>query len=595
MKNMAFFGLGSYFGLIAFLSVVPLIILYLIKPKPVKMSIPSLMFFSKHSKIRKADVLFNYLSKYLLFLIQLLVLLLLSFSLAQPWINQNKDIASSNVVFILDVSASSQVKEANGLTRLDISKGKIKELATKSNSLILVKSTPLLALKNVGKSELNRFVNKIQSSDDTTDIGDAMILAGDLLQDNKGRVVVLSDFAVTKGMNVELAKNILEGKGIHVDFINVASNKNVKNIGIVNLVVAEDITNVYVKNYNIDNKNFKLKINKDIYDLNVGKWDIEPFVFKTPEGITEINLINEDDFAVDNKVFVNSNLNQKVKVLHVSNEVSKFLDAALKTIPNVEVTYAKPPVISKDDFDVYIVDNIDKNKLLKGSFNNMISNLRNGGNIIILMQGDSDKIDYTDFKFFDIVNKTKCNKILINQINKVTKDVDFGDTGDCFNLDNFNGNVLVSSEETPLIIMKKEGKGNLVYYGILEEGNGFKLSPSYPIFWSNLIKYLSNLDDLVDINLEVGSTVTVGEKEFILSDTGVVEFGDREYAVNLLDEKESDISPKELEFEEVEPIKDFKFKELKEDVEYDLLEYFIWLVLILVLLEIVYVKWRGDI
>ena len=92
MKNMAFFGLGSYFGLIAFLSVVPLIILYLIKPKPVKMSIPSLMFFSKHSKIRRADILFKYLSKDLLFLIQLLVLLLLSFSLAQPWINQNKDI-----------------------------------------------------------------------------------------------------------------------------------------------------------------------------------------------------------------------------------------------------------------------------------------------------------------------------------------------------------------------------------------------------------------------------------------------------------------------------------------------------------------------
>ena len=74
------FEFGNTLGWLAFLSLIPLIIIYLIKPKPTKLKVPSLMFFMKRTNTSTAQSLFRRFQNDLLFLIQLLVLLLLAFS-----------------------------------------------------------------------------------------------------------------------------------------------------------------------------------------------------------------------------------------------------------------------------------------------------------------------------------------------------------------------------------------------------------------------------------------------------------------------------------------------------------------------------------
>ena len=98
-------------GLWALLSLVPFIIIYLRRPRPQDQVIPSLMFLIKNKKTSQKYSLFRKLIHNLLFLLQLLALLLLSVSVAAPFISIPYDVTLENTVLIIDSSGSMQAKE----------------------------------------------------------------------------------------------------------------------------------------------------------------------------------------------------------------------------------------------------------------------------------------------------------------------------------------------------------------------------------------------------------------------------------------------------------------------------------------------------
>src|SRR3989338_6075153 len=104
--------LSSYFanpvGLLAFLSLIPLIIIYLIRPKPKKQEFPSLAFLMSQ---KKDKALSSFLSSFFrdpLFLIQLIALILLSASVAYPYVLRAESEVANEAVIVLDASASMQ-------------------------------------------------------------------------------------------------------------------------------------------------------------------------------------------------------------------------------------------------------------------------------------------------------------------------------------------------------------------------------------------------------------------------------------------------------------------------------------------------------
>src|SRR3989344_3820307 len=147
------FGFDNILAFSAFAALIPLIIIYLIKPRPVKQAVPSLMFFIKQSRLSKKDTFFRHFQRDILFLLQLLAISLLAFSATQPYLTTTKDVSSVNTVFVLDVSASSHVKEGQ-TTRLEAAKEKIKELSGDKTTLILSKATPLIALQDADKKKI---------------------------------------------------------------------------------------------------------------------------------------------------------------------------------------------------------------------------------------------------------------------------------------------------------------------------------------------------------------------------------------------------------------------------------------------------------
>src|SRR3989337_3817043 len=94
-------------GLYALLSIIPLIIIYLLRPRPLKIKIPSLMFLLDIEKKKRLNVFRKFL-KDPLFLIQLFVLTLVALAIAAPFIMANEQAGGGSTVIVLDASASMQ-------------------------------------------------------------------------------------------------------------------------------------------------------------------------------------------------------------------------------------------------------------------------------------------------------------------------------------------------------------------------------------------------------------------------------------------------------------------------------------------------------
>src|SRR3989338_9234388 len=113
--------LSNYFanpvGLLSFLSLVPLIIIYLIRPKPKKQAFPSLSFLMGSRKEKAVSSFLSQFFRYPLFLLQLFALILLSASVAYTYVLKSETDVAKEVAIILDASASMQASTGIGKTR----------------------------------------------------------------------------------------------------------------------------------------------------------------------------------------------------------------------------------------------------------------------------------------------------------------------------------------------------------------------------------------------------------------------------------------------------------------------------------------------
>ena len=142
----------------------------------------------------------------------------------------------------------------------------------------------------------------------------------------------------------------------------------------MDISVDEEMTTIYVKNFNDKQEKVDLNIGSLAKSLSIPAKGTESVSVKTPSDITKITLSPKDDFDVDNVAYISGPSGDKVKVALISNNPSVFLTNALEASGEVDLKIIKPPIMPEDDFDVYVVADIDKSKLLSGTF----KDLKNG-------------------------------------------------------------------------------------------------------------------------------------------------------------------------------------------------------------------------
>jgi hypothetical protein len=613
-------------GLIALASLIPFIILYLRKPRPQDRVIPSLMFILQNKKTSKqADFLRKFLTN-LLFFIQLLALIGLSIAVAEPYITIPYDVSLENTVIIIDVSASMQALE--GSSRFDNAIKEAKKALSGRNSIIIAENIPLIVLEDEESETASDILGNLKPKATTTNLGDSMLLAKDILQDRPGRIVVISDFSNVNVDDLLVVKRTLSSEEVVVNFVDVSNNA--ENAGIIGMDVGKHSIKIFVRNFNPVQKQISLKLIKndeviaESGKISVLPNSIESFIFDgTPTGISKIELEPKDDLDVDNIAYVSAPLKKKVDVLLITNRRNTNLENALLASKDMGLNVVNPPVLTLNthgnkiepfEHDVIITHEINnigrRDGILPGTFRDLSSYVNNGGNLIIAGQDDLNEFNKADLEIVDLNELMQDTKrVCVDIINEFTKQ--FGSER-CFStVSKFfdatpkkETNVIASTENMPILAVKKHFKGKIFYYGIIDEASDFKTLPSYPIFWNSLINFMAETEDIKDFNLKTGKIITINEQrvktpsssmktsKVIFDESGIYEFNNKKFAANLLDETESYVTKESTLREKSESAE--VLTEQSTERDFNLSNFILIGVFLVMAFEVFYIKRRGD-
>lgn len=615
-------------GLLALLSLIPFIILYLRKPKPQDRIIPSLMFILQNKKTSKQ---YDFLRKFLvnlLFFIQIMALISLSVAVAEPFIKIPYDVSLENTVVVLDASASMQAKEGS-ISRFDKAIKEAKKAFSGKNSIILAENVPLIVLEDEDEKVAFGFIDIIAPKATTTNLGDAMLLAKDILGDRAGRIVVISDFAHVDGPDLLAVKKAIGSEEVIVNFIDVSNNA--ENAAIIGMDARKHNIKVYVRNYNSVKKKINLKLIKEgktiaeSGSIEVLPNSVETFLFdETPTGVSTIELEPEDDLMVDNMAYLSFPNKKKVDVLLMTNKDNTNLENALLASRDINLNVVNPPVLTLntkgeriDPFshDVIIVHSINnvgqRDGILPGTFQDLSNYVKRGGKLIITAQEDLDKINKFDLDIVELkklVDYTK--RACIDVINVITKEFEnircFATLSEYFDaIANKDTKIIASIDNVPVLAFKEHFKGGIFYYGIIDEGSDFSTLPSYPIFWNSLVNFMAETEDIDEFNVKTGKIATVNEQtvktpsssiktsKVIFDEIGIYEFNGKKFAANLLDEAESDVVIQGSVSEDENKV-DEVLKEQGREANLSISPLLLILTFLLLGFEVFYIKRRGD-
>ncbi len=596
-------------GLFALLSIIPLIILYLLRPKPRVIKIPSVMFLFNAEKEKKRFSTIRRFIKDPLFLIQLLVLILLAIAVAEPFVLAADDVGAGHTVIVLDASASMQ---ADG--RFDKAITEAGKFLSKKNTVILAENIPVVILRESPKQTASEALSQLTKRSGEADLSSAILLATKYLGEG-GRIVVISDFSYFTGDNPEVVAGIARGNGIDVQLVPVSGGR--ENAGIVDGWFDGTDYNTMIHNYNKEDKTLTLTVttnNKEVLTKTrtISPQSSEPFIIQhLPEGKTTISLTPEDDFLVDNMVHIIIPPALKKRVVHVSDGESPSL-VALRLLPAVEIDQVSPDSIGACEFSDYGIVILTK----VSPVDRLTDYVKSGGVLVVLASDNLKNSDLLPVTLRGIANRTTLN---ILSENPLTENLDSNTeiTRHLAASARQGAIVLVEAgDKSPIVAYWNIGRGRVIYLGFAEPGeslydpldpevwNSFHATPAYPLFWQNLIEWSTGSIDINEFNLRAGtvkqypapvtiktptSNITTGTVLF--DEVGFYTMPQGEVAVNLYSKDESDIAETmNLTIAETR----IRYASGITETAKELDKYLIAAGILFILLELYYLRWRGE-
>lgn len=557
-------------NLLYLLFLVPLLILlYILRLKRKEYVVSSTILWEQDVEDIKANTFFQKLRKNLLLPLQLLVMILVIFALSRPFI-KGSIITNSDVVLLIDASAS--------MKATDINKSRFEALKTTAINIIdnlnngsrvtIVESgiSPKVILEPTSnKSLLKDTILRINPSDAPTNLNIAIQLASSISEDiGQSEIILMSDGNSKIGdIDADLP----------IRFISFGREDS-DNIGIISLDVIDETKSTkqaFASVKNFGNKKHDLSISLyyndaivDVRSLSLMPKEQRPIVFDSisyNSGILTLSIDVKDDFSVDNKVYYALRESSKPNLLFVSNG-NLFLEKAFESSPtNLKLSKQKPDNYQfSNDYDLIVYDSFvprnlpDCNIMFINPIDNLpfAKQLSKERNPVIVGWDKANPL--TRFVDLSIVKIASVNKYDTPSWMKSLADTDKSSL------------ILYGENEGRKIIL-------LTFPLDANSENNFPLTPAFPIFISNSLSWLTESDSLLQnkagelINLSVSDigdnqpiSIIKPDKHEIKAnlqngrllfndadEVGVYNIkGDKiqtQFAVNLLDESESNIKP----------------------------------------------------
>ncbi|MDF1533709.1 MAG: BatA domain-containing protein [Methanosarcinaceae archaeon] len=620
-------------ALAALASIIPLIILYLLHPKPLEIHLPSLMFMMKVQEEKKRFYSsITRLIKDPLFLTQLLVLIFLSIAAAGPFFTTEEPLSGEHTILIIDSSASMQTDE-RFVNAVSIAQ----DYVSKKNSIILAENVPVVILQDAGASGTNDALEKLQPKAAVADLSMAISSGMRLLSDEGGRIIVISDFTNWDGDDPVTAKSLAESYGLKVTFVKVG--KSADNVGIINgWLEASDkgyTYNCIIKNYKDTSEQVKVEISANGNDdvsktmtLDIAPRSTKQFMLTNlGTGITKVKLANADDLMVDNTAYISIPKTTEQHILLISDNGKLPSKTALSLIPNTETTISNIVTSDVNEYDVVIIANKDtalskeEIAILDGYIN------KNGGKVVFIasdaLAPGVAKADLGLFKLLPVkplkvTDETDGVSLKVVQATRLTDDMKFDEVAVYKYLNvtpRSDSTTLVATENNiPILTYQAIGDGTVVYLGLNdalgeEAWGNFHNLPEYPVFWAKLIGWLGGAGDISDYNIKTGAITalskvqdysspggTMSGNRVLYDEVGIYEVAGKRIAVNLYNDRESDttIDASDVIERSLSKTEPSVVRATTYTAKKDLDSYLIAGVFLLMLLEILIIRKRGE-
>ncbi len=551
------------------------VVFYLLKRKRVVKLISSTLLWQKFLAENQANAPFQKLRKNWLLLLQLLMLILVILALARPYFAG--DAKQSRLrVLVLDASASMQATDVkpNRFESARAEAMKFVDGLRENDQMIVLQAGAITQVKQSATSEkaaLRRAIEGAAPTDSITRLDEALRLAETLVKDqNDAEIHLFSDgaFPFPEGF---------ETKSLPLVYHRIGTGA--ENAGITAMDVRANPDNpaqraIFANIANVSSNAISARLDLtfngqpvDLKAVTLPPRESSPQVFvvdQSVNGFFTLKLVVDDALAVDNEASVISLLPQPIKVLLASSG-NRFLEKAIRAVPNVELSTTSDVRLGGSGFDVVVVDNIAP---LEWPAANVLA------------------LNTWQTNWFDQVGRLEQPPI-----------VDWKNTHPLLRFVNFQ-NVfvneslavktppwalpLVESPQTPLVLAGELNNQRIVWVGFDALQSTWPLRVSFPIFVANAIDWLNPATSRAELlSVQAGTPFrfrldnAVNEAKVVLPDgsesellinTNTTEIlfdntarrglyrlktatSEVAFTVNLLDSGETDISPRnELPF-----------------------------------------------
>ena len=593
--------------LYAALAVIPIILLYLLRPRPKTKTIPSLMFLLRDKGKKSLTGFLRKLIVNTLLVIHLLAILLFAAALAQPFLEVPAITAASNNVLILDNSASMHATD-NNQPRYQQARNEAINALGRRNTVILAGTIPEVVLEQASREEATNYINNWQPSHQPLRLRPAIIEAQRHAEADTA-VTIISDFQDTE-TNTDYTDAIrtIQALGVTVHLQHVGTT-NTNNVAITSVDARDTQTTIQVRNYDTQPRAVSACIAGNCQEFSLQAQETQSWSFSTPPGVSEVILDTQDDLSIDDRAYISAEEQTTIRTLVVTNgnwqesNLAQALSAIQRTTPlTFETTINRPPALTTVDHDLIIFYDINPNTVVSRTIRDAQQAVEQGAGAIIHYQEALFSIPYEQLLPVNFIEEAGAASILSTDAVRAYIGMDFGSTPQHYITTPTPRAVVIAqtNQEHPVIVRERLGAGTTLYYGLPTTAS-FSNNPEYPLFWKETLDDLLQRQSAQTLTRTVGEVITsdqpvrtpAGETRrgtILLDKVGVYTIGEQQLVANLANQQESNINAPPPSGAGIERI----LTQEERTREQNITVYVLWALLALISLELIYLKYRGD-
>ena len=510
--------LANPLGLLGLAALVPLVVLYLVRPDPRRYDLPTVEFLTAGDGDSSRQRLRDRFRVSPVFLLQALVLVAIPLALAGPQVPLPGGSAGETVV-VLDTSASMATTDGES-TRFERAVDTAEDATGDRTTLVTSAPDPSIEIAGGGRDATAAALSQVSVTDTEGDLRRAIRVAADA-NDDPRRIVVVSDFV--DGTDWEAAVESVRAGGNEVVLRRTGGGGR-NNVGIVDLSVTATEATAVVTNGGETEQTRDVSLGGSTETVTLAPGDVTEVALPIPPGGGELRLSPGDSFPTDDVAYVGAPSDREIDALVVTNDENVYLTTALDVMGDVRVDVAEPPVNDARGYDVVVFSNVDPERVLEGTIADVRREVEDGAGVVVQSQPDIAEVGYGGLSLLDPGEVGVQTDVRTVESHPIVDGVGFVPARAYVSGDLRRGTALaVADDGSPMIAVDDVGAGRAVYYGYVEDDSAFKFDYRYPVFWRSVMTHAAGRTPIEELNRATGETIEFGGETVVETPGGTVE------------------------------------------------------------------------